>query len=335
MDEISTTEIAGAPATGTVYPWNRAIWERHARQWPHLAHALLLQGEVGLGKNAFALSLAQLLLCAKPTDTACNDCRSCLLFGAQTHPDFHIVSRIDDSKQIGVDQIRALGELLTLRPHTAARRVVILTPADAMNANAANALLKMLEEPPADNYLLLVAAHPQSLPATIRSRCGRVDFAPPRPADALAWLGSTSGVERAEADAALDAAGGAPLQALALLKEGWHQRAERFQRDAVATFKQTADPLQIAAQWKKIGACAALDWFQGDIAQCIRARQGGAKIVAKRNNGLQGEADRLDLKQLYRFLDLISRNRSLTGDVLDEQLLLEEVLIAWSRLGQT
>lgn len=314
--------------SSTIYPWNVSLWQRAAAQHVRMPHALLLNGETGLGKQAFALHLAQLMLCNEPrAGEPCDQCRSCHLFETQTHPDFNIVSPLDEGKSIGIDQIRELGEFLSLKPHTSHRRAIVLSPAEAMNVNAANALLKMLEEPPPGNHLLLVTAAPQALPATIRSRCARIDFLPPNTTVATAWLTQQRAVD-ADADAALTAlaaANGAPLRAVALLAAGWREQAQRLRKDADAVLHRSADPLQLAAQWKKIGANTVLEWFQNDLLGRIRTKLS--------HSGLQAKGERLDLKQLFRFFDLVSRNRALSGDVLDEQLLLEEVLIAWSRMN--
>ncbi|HSW52736.1 MAG TPA: hypothetical protein VLG93_05865, partial [Sulfuricaulis sp.] len=131
------------------YPWHGALWSALARQFEQLPHALLLQGRPGLGKHDFAVQLAQALLCEQARDgMACGQCHCCRLFAAGTHPDLAGVGLVEDAKSIAVDQIRALGDFLSLRPHTAARKVVIISPAEAMNINAANSLLKLLEEPP-------------------------------------------------------------------------------------------------------------------------------------------------------------------------------------------
>lgn len=302
-----------------------------------LPHALLFVGPQGLGKTQVALQLAQALLCDGPDASGepCEACKGCYLFAAGNHPDFTLVAPPEPGKNIAVDQIRALGELAALKPHTAKRRAIVLAPADAMNVFAANSLLKLLEEPPPENYLILVSARPGRLPATIRSRCSRAMFPPPALTDALAWLAPQL-VDAAAAPDLLTAAEGAPLAALALAEE-WSARTTTLLADTTAVAAGTAEALNVAGQWKKLGARLALSWFQRYLSGLIRERMGvplsiGADAETARR--LQAQVNRLDLKQLFVFFDAVSRNRAFAGDVLDETLLLEEVLISWAELNR-
>ena len=198
--------IVNFSVTPERYPWHEALWSMLSRQLDQLPHALLLQGRPGLGKHDFAVQLAQALLCERPqAGAACGQCHGCHLFGAGAHPDLAGVGRLEDARNITVDQIRALGEFMSLRPHTATRKVVIISPADAMNLNASNSLLKLLEEPPPGSMLLLVTSHPARLPATIRSRCTRLLFRLPAPSVGQAWLQIQAGYR---ADSALHAGPG-------------------------------------------------------------------------------------------------------------------------------
>ncbi|NUO71291.1 MAG: DNA polymerase III subunit delta', partial [Frateuria sp.] len=197
----------------TTPSWHEALWQRLQARLARraLPHALLLCGPAGLGKRAFLQRFVRGLLCGRPRDgDACGQCRSCLLLDAGTHPDFVTVSyglRKDgvQRKEIVVEQIRELSARLAMASQFGGWQVVAIDPADAMNANAANALLKTLEEPSPQTLLLLAADAPWRLPQTIRSRCQRIEFQLPPRADALAWL-PAQGV--ADPAAALEAAGG-------------------------------------------------------------------------------------------------------------------------------
>jgi len=145
-----------------------------------LPHALLFTGPAGVGKASTALALAQTLNCQdrRPDLDACGHCRSCRLFAAGHHPDLIRISPEGEgvNAQIKIEQIRELRRQTDFAPFAGTWRVVLLKPAEAMNAAAANALLKTLEEPPADNLFILAASGEADLLPTIVSRCRRLVF---------------------------------------------------------------------------------------------------------------------------------------------------------------
>lgn len=220
-----------------IYPWHKGVWEGLAGRLERLPHAILVHGPQGVGKLALAERLAQSLLCesAEPARVPCGECEGCRWFHAGSHPDFRRVepdalapkpeSGDEDgatasagrsgkpSTEIRVEQIRALEGFLALRSHRGRRRVALVRPAEDMNQNAANALLKSLEEPPLGAFFVLVSHRPGRLLATVRSRCLALPVVLPERTVARAWL-EAQGAR--DADWALAYASGAPLQALAL-----------------------------------------------------------------------------------------------------------------------
>jgi DNA polymerase III subunit delta' len=197
-------------------PWQIDHWLRVNTQWTQgrLPHSLLLTGPAGVGKRHFARATSARLLCNHGPDEApaCGRCRDCLQLAAGSHPDFRYVGPESPEAPIKIDQIRELSGFLM---HTSQRnrvKIVILEPADRLNINAANALLKTLEEPPATSLLLLVSTAPGRLPATVRSRCQRLAFALPPRSEAHAWLSKAS-PETADTELLLRLARGAPLLA--------------------------------------------------------------------------------------------------------------------------
>lgn len=210
----------------TIYSWQNSLWQHLIAQSSGLHHAILLHGKSGIGKLDFAVALSKTLLCDQPqSGHACNVCPKCTWFEEGSHPDFkHITTEDnepqDDSTkkkatkktQISIEQIRGLIQTLSLSNHgTSSLRVVLIQPVEALNQASANALLKVLEEPPDNTIFILVADNLQRLLPTIISRCQKVAMPVPSQAQSLEWL-SENHVDQSEA--LLRYAGGSPLLAL-------------------------------------------------------------------------------------------------------------------------
>ncbi len=193
---------------------NLAVQERlvRAADEGRLHHAYLLEGPEGVGKATFARWLAAYVNC-EGWMRPCGSCRSCHLLAAGTHPDLIVVSPDPDRATpiISVDQAHDLIRALQLQRHSARRRFVVLDPVDALNEEAANALLKTIEEPPEGTQFVLVTARVASLLPTLRSRSQRVRFGPVPEAELEAWLAGR-GLDGAMAAAS----GGSPGLALRL-----------------------------------------------------------------------------------------------------------------------
>jgi DNA polymerase-3 subunit delta' len=222
----------------TPLPWQHELWSQLVGWRERLPHALLLHGGRCIGKRHLMKSFAQLLLCESPVDAApCSRCAGCQLIAADNHPDLRWLTPAasmpdredleadgDDtqadrtetrsnkgakpSREIVIDQVRKTREFLSLSSHRGGRRVVLLFPAEALNAPAANALLKMLEEPPPGVVFLAISDQLDAVLPTILSRCVLLRAPVPSHAQALQWLRSL-GVDLAEAK--LAEAGGAPV----------------------------------------------------------------------------------------------------------------------------
>ena len=231
-----------------MHPWNEAVFESLRKARERLPHALLIHGPRGVGKLALAERFAQLLLCENPAVASrpCGQCDACRWYLAGNHPDFRRIepealaktpppdAEAEEGSEaparrtkqpsivITVEQVRALGDFLNLRSHRGALRVALVHPAEDLYPNAANALLKSLEEPPLGAIFILVSHRPARLLPTVRSRCVAVPVPIPGADVALGWL-KAQGV--ASADRWLAFAGGAPLQAVQYAEEaaGWER----------------------------------------------------------------------------------------------------------------
>jgi len=223
-------------------PWQRPTVAALADLAQRGVHAALVHGQAGTGKLLAAIAFARFLLCERPSALqACGTCTGCRLVQAANHPDLRIVvpdalaelvpmpSRPDDdmpaaegageagdgkskrSREIRIEQVRQLGDLAEMSSHQSGRRVVVMAPAEALNAAAANAALKLLEEPPPRMMFVLCADALDDVLPTIRSRCVLVRAGRPTAAAALSWL-QEQGVD--DAEVRLAEAGGAPLAAM-------------------------------------------------------------------------------------------------------------------------
>ncbi len=249
--------------------WNSSIRDQLLGQGlERLPHATLLVGPAGVGKAAFSEQLAALLLCesAAKERGACGECQACRWLDAGNHPDFRRVAADGDddtedgaadkagdkpkkrsAKIIKIDQIRELEAFVFVGSHRNGNRVVLITDADAMNSPAANALLKILEEPPSSVYFILVSSKTKSLLPTLRSRCRVIPFSPPPAAAGAAWLAG-AGLEK-QAVRYLDLAGGAPMRVAQ-----WKDEGQLAPIDAVvdSLISPPADPLALAARWDSL-----------------------------------------------------------------------------------
>ncbi len=200
----------------SLWPWLEpaAAQLRDARDAGRLPPALLIHEAPGTGAAALARLFAQLRFCTA-SEVPCGQCTHCRRVAQGEHPDLLTLGPDEKSKlgQITVEQVREVAQQLSLSSYEGRGTVLVIQPADALNRNAANALLKTLEEPRADAHLILITATPSLLPATIRSRCQKLTVAAPDRALALAWLTGQQPQRRADWPAVLDVLGVAPLEA--------------------------------------------------------------------------------------------------------------------------
>jgi DNA polymerase-3 subunit delta' len=319
-------------------PWQQAVLDSalaaHAEQ--RLGHALLLIGPAQMGKVDVALALAQRLLCKTPgaDNLACGRCRSCQLFAAETHGDFKRVSFEPNEKgdklrtEISVDQIRRLGQWFSLTPQMGGAQVAVIEPADALNIASANALLKTLEEPAPNRFLLIVTSKPGRLPATIRSRCQRLEFRLPSRAVALAWLREKGHPEDSAAPA-LDAALGHPGLAEDWLSHGGLTLRKEVRADLNAVGSGQMSPVELAQRWLADEQAELRLRFSADLALEAAAGRLGAGTVTR--GGLNAPSD---FSRLSDWFDAVNRTREQLRAPLRHDLILAGLLHQWRSMFQ-
>ena len=324
-----------------MYSWQKSQLQQimHRQSLPH---ALLLRGRAGIGKHEFAIELSQTLLCAAPKvdKTACGTCQNCVWFAEEGHPDFKLISPEDaetsdeapkkktaKKSQISVAQIRQLIDYLSLSSHqVSGRRVIVISPAETLNLASANALLKMLEEPPTNTIFLLVTSQPQRLLATIISRCQAIDMPLPTKAESLHWLQQQS---ISNAEQALNLAGGAPLFALQIAEEG----------DVIATLTKhlsqgaQLDAFACAPLLAGLGMGRGIDTLQKwvfDLAACKLAQH--LHYHLSHSNALQTLCKSVNLSLLLRFQQQLLNAKKLVNHPLNNELQLENILLRYTKL---
>lgn len=309
----------------TFSPWQQRAYDQAvaALESGRLGHGLLVCGPAGLGKRAVLDRLARRVL-AQQRDAQgepAPDDRSGRLIDAGTHPDLQVISFVatkDGSKlraEIVIDQIREVSQKLALTPQYGGAQVALIYPADAINRSACNALLKTLEEPAPNRYLWLVSAQPARLPATIRSRCQRIEFRLPPRDEALAWL-QAQGHAPADAVRALDAARGHPG-----LADDWLRNDGLALREAVARDMQRLEKGEIGV------VETAQRWANDELAD---ARLRHAADLALAQAGTVGLTDPARLNKLAAWFDAANRTRDLLRTTVRGDLAMVELLLAWA-----
>jgi DNA polymerase-3 subunit delta' len=325
-------------------PWQRgAIGELLARRgrWPH---AMLIAGPPGIGKRVLARTLARSLLCETPDADggACGVCASCRYEAAGQHPDLRVVEpvEIDDDvakpvEWISVAMVRAVADWTQLSSHRGGAKVAVIAPAERMNASAANALLKTLEEPPAQTYFVLVSDLAGRLPATIVSRCQRIVAPRPDMEAARAWL-AARGI--ADASGALAQAANAPLRALQLADPDY-QAERRVWLTALGAPRElavTALAARLEAvprEARKDRLAAVIDWLVVWSADLARVRCGGAAVAnADFEAPLRSLARSVAALPLFRYHRSLLNQRMLVSHPLQPRLVAEALLIDYRAL---
>ncbi|MBI1890842.1 MAG: DNA polymerase III subunit delta' [Burkholderiales bacterium] len=338
-----------------LFSWQNQAWRQLQQMRDRLPHAILLHGPTGIGKTVFAEAFAQSLLCETPTAEgyACGSCSSCGWFVQYGHPDYRrlrpeVLEESDadgegeaeegerkagksakaPSKDIRIDQVRALADFMNVSTHRQGKRVIMLYPAEALNAAAANALLKTLEEPPPNTVFLLISNSLDRLLPTILSRCRKFALAMPPWEDALAWL-KAQGV--ADADVWLAEQGGAPLAA--------QETAQSESREAMDEFlRQLAKPgvegaLRTAERLQKTPAVQQVEWLQRWLYDLFSVKLcGKIRYYPRYKNELASLSTRVDVDRLMSALKSANERRAIAEHPLSAKLFIEDMLLDYTKM---
>ncbi len=256
-------------------PWHADIWQRLAQQvkQDRVPHGLLIAGPADAGKSLLTDYFAAYLLCQGESGP-CGQCSQCLLIAAGTHPDLLSVTT-EDSRQIKVDQVRAVIDWAVQTSLQGGYKLCVINPADKLNIQAANALLKCLEEPPPHTVFCLVTDQPTRLLPTLRSRCQRIECHLPGEPAALQWLSTQTTID-AEPELLLEIAGGNPLRVVRSIDEQTMMLRSQLADALVSLADRAVSPLQLAAELSKSDVSHVLDLLYQLIADTIRFTQSGA-----------------------------------------------------------
>ena len=300
-------------------PWHEAVWAdlNKAIDQGRMPHALMISGPSGIGKQRLATALAQRLLCsAEMNNYACGGCKSCQLLSAGFHPDLSVLEPAEEGKDILIGDVRKLCSTLDKTAQQGGWKVAIITPGEAMNISASNALLKSLEEPQGKTLLVLVSHRPSLLSATIRSRCQKMSLLTPVLDAARQWLGEVSGQD-SNVDKALEVAAGRPLLALQYIQSGTLQDQQSFQGVIEAVRRSELSFVDAAQQCSKLNPAIALEWFMTYLHLAITQ---DAAVQSNQN--------------VYLFLDRLNHMHQMivSGSTVNQQLLWEELLMSWGQV---
>jgi DNA polymerase-3 subunit delta' len=297
---------------------------KHAHASGRFPHALLLHESPGAGGRWLATWTMRLLQCVGKEPAPCGQCVGCARVDAGQHPDCLAVEPVEESKQIRIEQVRELARELTLTSHGGGWKIGLLIPADAMNVNAANALLKTLEEPAPRTLLILVATQPSRLPSTIASRCQRVRVRAPSIDQCLAWLRGG----REEWRAALEVLGTAPFLLERLDPRTIAELRAETERGLSDALGGTLDAAATAERWGRSEYELRLRCIENWLTVRVRARAARAAHAGEMRTSahLSESASDLNIRTLFELVDEVRELRALADTPLNRTLALEKLL---------
>lgn len=320
-----------------VLPWHEPTWRQLCRlaDTGRMPHALLFSGEHGVGKLRLAEALIARTMCAAPGEQACGQCRSCQLLASGYHPDLLRIAPEEGKRQIRIDTIRDVNRFVSQTAQQGGYRVIVISPAEAMNVAASNALLKSLEEPGDQTLFILLADVPSRVLPTIRSRCQQWPLPSVALADCLGWLTEQLASED-EARFWWQVSGGLPLRAVELAAP--EARALRQQlHDCFEQLVRGGEPVSEAARLDRQAIDAILWYGIAWLEDLIRLGLSGSTSSLRNPDLLplyRQAVKNARVRDWFKLLDYAREQRRLlaVGANPNPQLVLEAWLVRWSAL---
>lgn len=329
-----------------LYPWQLTSWHALQGLRKRLPHALLLKGAQGIGKLDLALNFARSLLCEKTgvDGAACGTCNACRWFEQGSHPDFRLIQpdalNLEDeeevkaggkkpSREISVEQIRDLTLFSNLSSHRGGYRIVLIHPAEAMNNNAANSLLKTLEEPTANLLFLLVTHKPQQLLPTILSRCQSVSLPTPTREAGVEWL-TEQGIQ--DPEQALAETGFAPLQALSWAKSGDGAEERKILLDVISQ-PSRLDSLSLVENLQRSAPVHVIHCLQQWCYDLVSMKLAGSvRYFPDHAPAILKLASSVSISSLLNFQKELLVARRAANHSLNQRLFMESLLLSYRQL---
>lgn len=337
-----------------LYPWHKEVWAHTVESFDRLPHAILITGTEGTGKFQFASKLGMALLCDnQQQELPCGQCRSCRFFGAATHPDLHVLTSeaklqlldstmasyaeryLDDERTrsrrkvprsaIVIAQIRALIQAANSKPHISSNKVFVVDPIDSMTISAANSLLKILEEPAPNTFLVLITENDQHLLPTIASRCQKLLISDPDRRTSREWLANQN-IEANTIDAILESGKG-PLVGLRRIRNDEIVKSSEFVNQVLQKLKnkQSNDIFSLVESGLQLGEVEPLDELHLLVSRFIVESVAGPQSS---ESAFEKIVNKVDIRNLYSIYDHIGylRNELRIGGI-DKTLAIEDALL--------
>jgi len=254
-----------------LYPWLVPTYHQIAQTFSEGVghHAILIKADSGLGAELLFDALTRRIMCANPQgNEACGQCHSCHLMAARSHPDYHLLQSIE-GKDIGVDQVREINEIVAQHAQQNGNKVIYIEQAHRLTEAAANAILKTLEEPRPNTYFILQCDMQKALLPTIYSRCQVWNLLPPDTDTALQWLQSQTSAETQDILTALRVNYARPLLALAMLEQNLLAQRREFLRQ-FWLFYRRCSPLELLPFFTKELVLQQLDWLSAFLSDSLK-----------------------------------------------------------------
>ncbi|MFL2697970.1 MAG: DNA polymerase III subunit delta' C-terminal domain-containing protein [Gammaproteobacteria bacterium] len=302
-----------------------------------LPHSILIGGREGLGKTNLAYLINKSILCSNPENMdSCKKCQSCRLFEDGNHPDFHEIDLDEDKKTISINQIRSLYLEMFESSFLGGNKIFYIPRSHLLSRESYDALLKTLEEPPPNTFIVLVNHDSHNLPQTILSRCHKINISKPEPKEIRSWLKSKD-IEDSKIDLLIDLAKGNPLKALKMEESNYLDHRNNFISEISTLIKTGTNISNISEQWIKDEEILLLkiEWMTDLLMDILRIKTFNEKniILADTEKISSYMKDKIDIVNTLNLLDktIDLWNKLYKNNNLRNDYHLQSLLIDWER----